>query len=342
MPRNRVFVTGGRGFVGQVAVRRLLGLEIPVTLLTRRPDALPRDVAGRVEVVAGGLADRAAIQAALSGCASIVHCARSDDPDPGRRYETDISGTAALLDAARAVDVRRFVHVSSLSVYPIVASGHVDESTPYGHATDPYSTTKRRQEMDVLARHADFDVIVLQPSDIYGPAHLGGANNLLELMSRGRVILVNAGEGIVNLVHIEDVSAAIALAVAGRGVPGHRYVLTDGQPRPLRDYFSRLEQILGHRATVSMSADEARRYSRRVLKASIAERVVRRLVRTLTRRTPIFPLSDDAVDRYASRAVFVIDRARRELGYDPSIGLEAGLGAAAPSRSSSSGDSIPR
>jgi nucleoside-diphosphate-sugar epimerase len=325
VPADRVFIAGGRGFVGHAVVRRLLSTSVPVSVLTRSPGALPSDLASRVTVVSGDLSDTAVIERALAGCATVVNCARSDAPDPDERRRTDVTGAAGLLAAARQAGIRRFVHLSTISVYPNVADGRIDEATPYDENGDAYSMAKRQMEVDVLARSNDFDVIVLQPSNIYGPGHNWWSGVLLDLMRRGRIILVNGGDGVANLVHVDDVAGAVELATSGRGVSGGRYLLTDGQPRPWREYFEALERILGHRATVSMSSDEAKDYSHRQRNASFAGRAARALVRAVTRQSPIFPLDDDAIDRFASKAVFVIDRARRELGYAPRVDLATGL-----------------
>lgn len=322
---ERVLVTGGRGFVGSAAVRRLLEGGTAVRVLTQRPDALPPDIAQRVECAAAGLGDPAAIRAAVSGCATIVHCARSGAADPALRHHDDVAGTVQLLDAGRAAGARRFVHLSTISVYPVLAEGPIDEACPYGATTDLYSTAKRRIEAEVLDRQGDWDVRVLQPANVYGPGRGWWGHDLPALMRRGRVILVDGGAGTANLIHVDDVARAIALAAAGRGVRGGRYLLTDGRPVPWRAYFAGLERLVGHPATVSLSAPHAKRLSRRLRTASLAARAVRRLARACTGRPPLYPLDDDAVDRYASRAVFVIDRARRELGFAPRVDLDAGL-----------------
>lgn len=325
MSPDRVFVTGGRGFVGSAIVRRLLASDTPISLLTRHGGDLAPDVARRVDVVAGALASHETIARSLAGCGALVHCAKSDDADVERRHATDVHGVTSLLLAAREAGVRRFVHLSTISVYPILPNGCIDESTPYGQSTDAYSVDKRACDAAVLAPQNECEVIVLQPANIYGPGRNWWTTDLLNLMRQGRVIRVNGGSGVANLVHVDDVAAAAELAVNGRGVPGERYLLTDGHPRPWREYFEALERIVGHPATVSMSVDEAKRYSRKIREMSLAGRVVNAMVRAVSRQSPIFPTDDDAIDRFASEAVCVIDRARRELGYAPSVTLDASM-----------------
>ena len=319
MPADGVFVTGGRGFVGSAVARRLLAAGTRVAVLTRNPPELPPEIAGRVEAVTGDFSAHEAIAGALAHCHTVVHCAKSDDPDLRRRHTSDVDGTSALLASARAAGVRRFVHLSTISVYPTQPSGFIDESAPYGQSTDEYATGKRQCEDAVLARRADFEVIVLQPANVYGPGWNWWRQELLDLMRKGRVILVNGGDGIANMVHVDDVAAAVELAVSGRGVPGNRYLLTDGHPRPWSEYFAALERVVGHPATASMSVDEAKRYSRGIRQASAFSHVTTAIARRLLRQRPIFEMEDDAIDRFASQAVFVIDRARRELGYEPRV-----------------------
>lgn len=321
MPRSGIFVTGGRGFVGAAVVRRAIAAGTPVTLLTRRPDAMPVDIASRVKVIAGELTDRHVIEPALADVRAVVHCAKSDDADPGRRHDIDVNGTRTLLEASAAAGISRVVHLSTISVYPIVASGVVNEDTPFGTTDDAYSRDKR--EVEALVRSfAGVPRVVLQPSNIYGPGTNWWSQGLLDVMRKGRVILVNGGAGIANLIHVDDVAQAIELVVEGRGVDGARYLLTDGHPRPWRDYFAWLERRLGHAATVSMTVEEAKRYSARVRQASLAGRLWSKASRALTGQQPIFPMDDDAIERFASGAVFTIDRARRELGYEPRVQLE--------------------
>lgn len=96
-------------------------------------------------------------------------------------------------------------------------------------------------------------------------------------------------------------------------------MLTDGQPRPWRDYYAELERVVGHPATVSMSVDEAKRYSQSVGAMSPLRHLIHGVVRRVTRRSPLFALDDQAIDRFASRQIVVIDRARRELGYELAV-----------------------
>jgi hypothetical protein len=67
-----------------------------------------------------------------------------------------------------------------------------------------------------------------------------------------------------------------------------------------------------------MTADEAKRYSRDAAGASAPARLVRRITREFKRARPVLPMDDSAIDRFASRAIVSIDRAKRELGFSPS------------------------
>ncbi len=255
----RVFVTGASGFVGRALLPALAAAGSPVVALTRDRTRLGA-LAAHVDVVIGGLMDAAAIALALRACDVVVHCAKSDSRDHRAGETADVSLTRTLIDAAVQAGVRRFVHLSTTSVYPVVADGVIDESWPYAETGDVYARTKIRVETDVVARRTDIDVVVLQPANIYGPGGWWGAG-LPSLMRRGRVILVDDGRGTANLVHRDDVARAIVLALSAPVASGSRFLVTDGAPRPWRDYYVGLERLLGRTATVAMPADAASRYS---------------------------------------------------------------------------------
>src|SRR5947209_7207124 len=126
-----LFVTGGCGFIGSNFVRHLLTSDPSVRVVNF--DALTyagnlanlADVANhpRYRFVKGDIIDRAAVDAALgANVRSVVHFAAESHVDrsihdSGPFVKSNVLGTQVLLDAARAHNVDRFVHVSTDEVY---------------------------------------------------------------------------------------------------------------------------------------------------------------------------------------------------------------------------------
>jgi nucleoside-diphosphate-sugar epimerase len=321
---ERIFLTGVSGFIGQYAARQMRARGRQIVALTRDRRRLASDLVRQVEVVQADLMDPG-LAGQLKGCDAVVHCAKNDNPDPVRRAEADVIGTRQLLDAAVASGVRRFVYLSSIAAYGATPDGIVDETFSRIPAGDLYGRTKLELEEEVLARASTIEVVVLQPGNVYGAGRCWWGQGLIDLMRRGKVILVNDGSGIANMVHVLDVVQVIEKALDMPAVNGESFLITDGQPLPWREYYSALEHIAGCKAIMSMPAGQARILSRELHDRSLSARVPRYLARTFLRRPLVFPLSDDAIETFCRKTVFSIAKARARLGYEPRYDLAAGL-----------------
>jgi nucleoside-diphosphate-sugar epimerase len=322
---RNIFITGGTGFLGRALVPQLLDAGHDVSVLTRDPRRLPADFARRVRVVSGSLDDPNGYAAALAQAQVVVHAAKSDDPDPHERARRDVTATTSLLAKSIEHRVRRFIYISSISVYGVPADGDVDETAPRATSDDPYTQSKIRAEQIVLAQEQSLDVVILQPANIYGPGPCWWSGWLLDMMRRGRIILVNNGEGMANMVHVSDVAQAVRLAVTSDPAAGETFLVTDGQPITWRRYFEALEALVGKPAMLPLSASEAKAMSRRLSDRSITARTMRWMRRRLLAEPLVFPSSDEAIEKYAAKVRFDIGKIVRGLGYSPQYDLVNGM-----------------
>ena len=138
----RVLVTGGAGYVGTAVVAALLKRGDQVTVLDRLvfgcPYAAPRL---GLEVWQGDVRDDTALDALVPGHDAVVHLAfASNDPlyelDPRTADAINLAPTRSLLQRASRAGVRRFVFLSSCSVYGRALATIVDECTPPSPLTD--------------------------------------------------------------------------------------------------------------------------------------------------------------------------------------------------------------
>src|SRR5882757_3298740 len=105
-------ITGGTGFVGSHVIDAALAAGHEIKALTRR-DQAPRD---QLSWIPGDLNDRNAIHQLVRETDAIIHVAGViNAPDAAAFDEGNVGGTLAMLAAATAGGVHRFVHVSSLA-----------------------------------------------------------------------------------------------------------------------------------------------------------------------------------------------------------------------------------
>jgi nucleoside-diphosphate-sugar epimerase len=203
-----VAVTGATGFVGQALLDRAAPAGVTVRALARRPQA-PR--AG-VTWIAGDLADAAALRDLASGAEAVVHLAGVvNAPDPAEFDRANADGTQAMVDAAVAAGVPRFVLVSSLS------------------AREPglsrYGASKLAGEQRVTAAALDWTVV--RPPAIYGPRDREMLD-LFRLARRGIVPLPPGGR--LSAIHVDDLARLLlALLPRGADVSGRVFEPDDGE-----------------------------------------------------------------------------------------------------------------
>ncbi|MCP3734594.1 NAD(P)-dependent oxidoreductase [Sphingomonas sp. RP10(2022)] len=198
-------ITGAAGFVGKALVAQALVAGHIVHALTRRPQP-PRE--GIVWL--DGALDRPDSLAALAdGADAIVHVAGVVNAANRAGFVAgNIDGTRAMLDAARAAGVRRFVHVSSLSAREPRLSN--------------YGWSKAEAETLVAASGLDWSIV--RPSGVYGP----GDMEMRDLFRAARFgIALLPPRGAVSLVAVEDL-ARLLLTLATQAVPPAIYEVDDG------------------------------------------------------------------------------------------------------------------
>ena len=204
----KLAVTGGTGFVGTHLVDAARAAGHQLRALTRR-DQPPRE---GIEWIGGDLGSRAALERLVDGADAIVHVAGTISAPNAAGFEKgNVAGTLAMLAAATAGGVRRFVHVSSLA------------------AREPklslYGSSKARAEE--LVHNSGLDWSIVRPPAVYGP----GDKETLELFRMAKLgLMLMPPKGRVSVIHANDL-ARLLLALAGPAVPSNMLIeADDGRP----------------------------------------------------------------------------------------------------------------
>jgi nucleoside-diphosphate-sugar epimerase len=254
----RVLVTGASGFLGGRLVERLVvecGAQVRV--LVRRVMSATPLTRFPVEVVKGDVADPQTVARSVEGCAVVFHCARGKGGDAAMRRAVDVDAAGYIVDAARHAGAR-VVHVSTMAVYDRPNEGLFDERTADAPKGDYYSDAKLEGERLALARGAQHGVpvVVIQPAVVYGPNSPHAFEMVTELLTT-RVVLVNGGIGVCNLVYVDDTVTALLLAATNDRAPGERFLISGPEYPTWAQFVGAFEQMLGVRRTVSLSEHDA-------------------------------------------------------------------------------------
>lgn len=303
----RVLVTGATGKVGNAVARRLVERGDRVVALVRDPTRAREVLPADVELARGEVTDPDSVRAAAEGIEAAFNCMGLFEqwvPDPRTLDRVNAEGARTVIAAAREAGARRAVHTSTFDVFHAGAGGTVSEErvADYPKGT-VYERSKQRAEELVLAEaEAGLEVVIVNPSAVYGPGPwaTAGLDSVLRDALRRRLLAVPPGG--MTLVHADDVAVG-HLAALELGRPGERYILADG--------FATSREI------VRVAVDEAGRG--RIppnLPVPVARGVAAagEAVAKMVRRRPLLPAGQLHFLLWQARAD--ASKARRELGVE--------------------------
>ena len=318
----KALVTGGGGFLGKAIVKLLLSKGWTVRSFSR--GSYPELEAAGVECQRGDLTDPAALARACQGMDIVFHAAaKAGIWGPYREfYDTNVTGTANLLAAAKAAGVARFVFTSSPSV--IFPGGDVegwDEKAPYPSSFDSaYAETKAMAEQMVLAANSPvFATVSLRPHLIWGPGHDQLVSTLVTHAKGVSLKRIGDFNKLIDTTYIDNAALAHLCAAEklapGSPCAGRAYFISQGDPRPNWDI---INMILGAAGTGPVTKKMP--YALARASAAVLETAWR-----LARRKTEPPLTSFVLQQLTSAHWFDITAARRDLGYKPEVTIEQGI-----------------
>ena len=179
-----IALTGATGFVGWAVLDEAERRSLTVRALTRRP----REARAGVTWIAGDLTSYTALAELVAGAEAVVHIAGlTNSSDPAAFKTCNVDGTAAVIAAAKAAKVNRFVFVSSLSAREPGLSA-------YGAS---------KAEAEKLVEGSGLDWTIVRPPGVYGPRDV----DYFEMFRSARLGFIPLPpRGASSIIHVEDLA----------------------------------------------------------------------------------------------------------------------------------------
>ena len=249
LPKDEaILITGGTGFIGSHLAKHLVTEGYPVVLFEAKPNlARISEFADKITLVEGDVTNWSDVMCALTEheIKHIFHMAArlsvESERNPGTAYACNVTGTYNVLEAARIMQVKRFVFLSSLAVFGANTPFPFQE-TSYRDPGSFYGVSKAFGEMLGSYYHLrhNFDFRGVRFAVAIGPGRRGAGatvtySSFIEHLALGRPGLIDVPDTtILPVIYIADVvSFLIALWKASKLT--QRIFIAGGVPISIQD-----------------------------------------------------------------------------------------------------------
>jgi nucleoside-diphosphate-sugar epimerase len=228
-------------------------------------------------------------------------------------YVVHVDGTRNVMESCLKHKIGRVVHCSTVGVHGDVENPPADENAPFNPG-DMYQQTKLEGEKVALSFYEThgLPVSIIRPAMIYGPGDLRWLK-FIHMTQAGLTFVPGAGENKLHLVHIDDLVSAFLLASEKREAIGEVFIIAGEKDIRLKD----LLDLVARQSNKSVYRIHLP-YGPLYVLSAICEKlfVPLKIEPPLYRRRLAF---------FKNCRSFNIEKARRVLGYAPTVSLEDGF-----------------
>jgi len=318
----KVLITGATGLLGGHLIRELRERGEDIRALVLPVENTDRLVAQGVEVVRGDITDANTLGPAVKEIELIFHLAGMMGVwRPLAAYRlVNVTGSENLYQAAQQAGVRRFVHTSSHTVYGLGYGRFLTEQDALRPDPDPYSLTKAEGDrlMRRLLLSSQVETVILRPGTFFGPGDRLHFGRMAQKVKDGKGLILGRGDNALPFCYVTDVVQGFLLAAYHENAPGNVYNITNDRPLTQLEMFNAIADAVGGvRPRLHLP------YVPIYYGSIVAERVVAPLTHTKPVVTQLGAMMFGSDNRHS------VEKARRELGYEPKVDLREGIQLAA-------------
>ena len=310
---NKVLVTGATGFVGAAVARLLVSRGYEIKTLVRAASPRKNLLGLNTELVQGDLKDKESLKEALKECEYLFHVAadyRLWSLNPQELYDNNVTGTENIMQAALDAGVKKIVYTSSVATLGLnkdASPANEDTLVAAEDMIGDYKKSKYLAEelVQKMVQEQDLPATIVNPSTPIGPGDIKPTptGKLILDAAAGKIpAFVDTG---LNWVHVDDVAMGHLLALE-KGEIGERYILGN-ENFSMKVLLQKIASITGRPAPKIQLSHNI------VLPIAYIAEGWANLIRA--KKEPMATVSGVKLSK--KKMYFSIDKAKRDLGYQP-------------------------
>ncbi len=313
----KILVTGATGFTGKALVKRLIDENHEVVALDYKEGLKTEEIRSwGAEVVIGSVTDKQIVEKSMEGVQIVHHLAAAfrELDVPNSFYEdVNVGGTRNVLESAFKHGVEKFIYCSTCGVHGNVEHPPAGEDAPI-NAADYYQQTKYNAEpvVDEYFKKG-MKTVILRPAAIYGPGDPERFMMIFRRVSRGSFPMFGSGKTLYHPLYIDNLVDAFMLSMEPGKGDGEAYLIADEEYIEIGELVRKVGEALNVQVKIPHYP---------ILPLIIAGHIFEKVCKPFKIKPPIFPRR---VDWYRQNRAFSVDKAKRDLGYDPKVGIDEGL-----------------
>jgi len=324
---ERLAVTGAAGWLGQNLLHSLAVSPVAENVrglaFSEQERARIRSANPDVETVVGDLRKEATVRALCESMRDgvIIHTAGLIHPQRIRDlYEVNVDGTRGLLQAAVKAGVRRVVVLSSNS--PCGCNPHRDHLFDEESRPNPYmhygrSKLAMEQVVHEFQENGKLETVIIRAPWFYGPFQPARQTLFFQMVRDGKAPLVGDGGNRRSMAYTGNLASGLLLAATHPAAAGETYWIADAVPYTMSAVIDTVERLL------ETEFGQTCRHGRMRLPGFVSD--VAEVVDRGIQATGFYHQKMHVLSEMNKTIACSVEKARRELGYQPEVALEEGM-----------------
>ena len=312
-------ITGATGFIGPWLIKRLVseGHSCRCLVRSKAKAGIISDLPG-VELIEGDIIDKNSLKNIASGVCGLFHLAtlghvhNFQAPD-SIFEEVNVKGTKNIIDEAVKAGVEKIVHCSSVAAMGIckdVPANEESECRPH----HPYGLSKLHAEELVrkLSNEHGLPAVIIRFSMVYGPGDWRDMLRIAKLVKKRIIPKIGSRPKLTPLIYVDDAVEGLILAME-KGRQGETYLITNKNSEP----FDRILKIIAKALKIRCFTMPVPEWLALITASGIEK------FSNLIGKSPFIARKN--IESTLADRVFSIEKAQKELGFNPCVDPEKGL-----------------